>query len=207
MRHYILSAAAILIAAAAQASTVDFSDSAFATTFDGIGATSYATDGVTFSFSATSQGIDGYRQVAGDGLNFGVPGNGMRSIAFTADQDINVESLFGHGHTLTSFAGQLPFDIARDGVMLFDNFEFASASDETNSFGGSPIFLSAGSTLSITVDFDALNGSPVFASAVLKSLDFSVADIPAVPLPAGAPLLLGGLASFAALRRRKGGRS
>ena len=70
----------------AAASTLDFSTATYASTF-GPNTANDTVDGVNFTITATARGTDGFRQSSG-GLQFGVPGNGMYSIAIVADQDL-----------------------------------------------------------------------------------------------------------------------
>lgn len=179
------------------AGTIDFSTSTYNSTFGPNTATDLV-DGVNFSITATARGVDGFRQSFDHvGLKFGVPGNGMYSISITADQDVTYTSLFGRGHTFVGRAGQLPFDIYANGSLSIDNLTFTPSVFSAASLGN--IFLLAGETLLIDVDFASLTGSSIFASATLGSLDFSKATVSAVPVPAAlfmfAPALLGFLGS------------
>lgn len=190
-------AAGVFTAAFAQAATLDFTTAPFVTST--VPTTSATVDGVNFSFVATARGADGFRQGSG-GLSFGVPGNGMYSISIVADQDMVFNSMTGGGHSLTSFAGQLPFDVSVEGTDVADDLMFASSATQTLSFAAAPVSVSAGEAFLIAVDFDALVGSSIYASARIGSIDFEIA--PAVPLPAGLPLMIGAFAGLGALRRK-----
>lgn len=192
-------AAGVFTAAFAQAATLDFTTAPFATST--VPTTSATVDGVNFSFVATARGADGFRQGSG-GLSFGVPGNGMYSISIVADQDLVFNSMTGGGHSLTSFADQLPFDVSVEGTDVADDLMFDSFATQTLTFAAAPVSVSAGEAFLIAVDFDALVGSSFYASARNGSIDFDLASAPAVPLPAGLPLMIGAFAGLGALRRK-----
>lgn len=194
--------ASLAFAGAASAATLDFTTNTYASTF-GPNVATDSIDGVNFTITATARGVNGFRQGGAGGLSFGVPGNGMYSIAIVADKDVEYNSMYGNGHSLTAFAGQLPFDIDVEGSEVSGGNMFADTSLQTVAFGDGPISVAAGETFFFHVDFDALIGSSIYASALVKSFDFSVDQAPAVPLPAGMPLLLAGLGGLAVLRRRK----
>ncbi|MDQ7073180.1 MAG: hypothetical protein Q9N32_06545 [Gammaproteobacteria bacterium] len=185
------------------AGTIDFSSSTYNTTTSTNTATDFV-DGVNFNITVTSQGADRFVQAFGNaGLSFGVPGNGMHSISIVADQDLTYTSLTGRGHTLINNAGQLPFDISANGSLAIDNLMFSPSVFTVASLGS--ISILAGQALLIDVDFSALTGSSIFASATLQSLDFSKAGVSAVPIPAAALLFAPALLSFLGFRRKISG--
>ncbi len=187
------------LAASASASTLDFTTSTYATTF-GPNVVSDTVDGVNFTVTGFARGVDGFRQGAGGGLSFGTPGNGMNGIAIVADQDLVFNSMYGFGHGFTLKAGQMPFNASVDGTDVSVGDMFATTALETVGFGSGPIAVAAGQTFLFYADFGSLVGSSIFASARVKSFDFTVA---AVPVPAGLPLLIGGLAFLGVTGRRK----
>ena len=63
--------------------------------------------------------------------------------------------------------------------------------------------MSAGQSLLFYVDFNDLVGSSLYASAIVKSINFEIAETSPVPLPAGFPLLLFGIGALGLMRRRK----
>ncbi len=179
-------------ATSASAAIIDFRSAPYASTF-GSNQTTDTVNGVNFTITATARGSDGFRQNS-DGLSFGVPGNGMYSITIVSDADLEYTSLLGKGHTLTNNAGQLPFDISVNGVEKIDDLQFPAGSFSAANL--SNIAVSAGDAFLIAVDFPALTGSNLFASAVLQTLSFNKAQNPpvsTVPLPATILLFIGGL--------------
>ncbi|MDQ2090931.1 VPLPA-CTERM sorting domain-containing protein [Marimonas arenosa] len=184
----------------ASASTIDFTTSTYASTF-GPNVVTDTVDGVNFTIVATARGANGFRQGGGGGLKFGVPGNGMYTISIVADQNLTFNSMYGAGHTLTQYAGQLPFDLSVDGSLAGDDLMFTNSSLQTVSFGG--INVDAGEAFLFAVDFGSLTGSSIYASALVKSFDFSINGMAPVPLPASLPLLLGGLGLIGFVRRRR----
>ncbi len=182
-------------ATSASAAIIDFRSVPYASTFfpPNPEVTTDTVNGVNFTITATARGVDGFRQNS-DGLRFGVPGNGMYSISIVSDADLEYTSLLGKGHTLTNFAGQLPFDISVNGVQKIDNLQFPASTFNAENL--SNIAVSAGDAFLIAVDFTALTGSRVFASAVLQTLSFNKVQSPplsTVPLPATILLFIGGL--------------
>lgn len=199
--------AAMSIGGAAQAASLDFTDAAFASTFPSSGVTSTATsivDGVTFTVEATdARGVNGFRQDA-NGLRFGVPGNGMYTITISADQDVTFESMSGIDTSLRARTTSMLFDAyITGGAMVLSDVAFPETSGTVDF---ADFDLDAGESLVFAADFSARTGfSSIFASAALTSFSFSKATTPqpsAVPLPAGMPLLLAALGSFAWIRRR-----
>ena len=194
-------------AGGAGAIPLDFTTATYAPTVDGL-SVSDTVAGVNFVITPTARGADGFRQDGRGGLSFGVPGNGMYTISIVADQDLMYNSMTGIGHGFNQ-VGQLPFDIAVGGTEVSGDNMFApaphfSVAFETVSFAGGPISVAAGQTFLFGVDFVALAGSPVLASALVRSLDFSTSPgISPIPLPAGLPLLIGGIGALAVLRRKK----
>lgn len=194
--------ASLFFAGAASAATLDFTTSTYDATF-GPNVATDSVDGVNFTITATARGVNGFRQGLGRGLSFGVPGNGMYTIAIVADKDVEYNSMYGKGHGSTQNAGQLPFDIDVGAVEVSGGNMFTDTTLQTVVFAGGPISVSAGETFFFHVDFDALIGNNIYASALVKSFDFTVDQAPTVPLPAGLPLMLAGLGGLVVLRRRK----
>lgn len=184
----------------AWSATIDFRNPEFASTF-GPNTTSETVSGVNFDFVAIARGADGFRQNS-SGLRFGVPGNGMYSLSIVADQDLIFTNITGRGHTLTSYAGQLPFDFLVDGELKVDDLMFSPGVMSTLALGN--IFVAAGESFLIDVDFSALQGSSVYASAILQSLDFEVS---AVPLPAAVWLFASALMALGFFGRQTSTRS
>jgi len=178
--------------ASTSASLIDFRTTPYASTF-GPNTTTDMVDGVNFAITATARGVNGFRQnFAGAGLNFGIPGNGMYSLSIVSDTDIEYTSLVGRGHTQTSSAGQLPFDLSVNGNLQLDNLLFAANVFSTASLGN--ISVTAGEAFLIDVDFGSLVGSSANASAVLQSLNFNTVLAPStVPVPATLLLFISGL--------------
>ncbi len=204
-----VAAALFLSLSGAQAATLDFTTATYANSSDGL-AVNDTVDGVNFSITPTAKGTNGFRQDSlRGGLSFGVPGNGMYTISIVADQDVVFNSMYGNGHGFTAQANQLSFDIDVGGTEVSGDNMFAPAPHfstlyETVNFADGPIAVSAGQSFFFRVDFDALGGGSVFASALVRSLDFSTVASPSpVPLPAGLPLLIGGVGILAVVRRRK----
>ena len=200
-----LATMAALTVGSATASTLDFGTTPYASTF-GPNVTTDSVDGVNFVITATARGADGFRQSAGNGLNFGVPGNGMYTLAITADQDLTFNSMYGHGHSFPVQADQLSFNIEVDGASQSVGNMFASTTLETVSFASGPIAVSSGQSFFFEIDYSVFIGSSIYASALIGSFDFTVASTTPpspVPLPAGFPLLMVGLGAFGFLRKKR----
>lgn len=200
-----LASMATLAVGSATASTLDFATTPYATTF-GPNVTTDSVDGVNFVITATARGSDGFRQSAGNGLNFGVPGNGMYTLAITADQDLTFNSMYGHGHAFPTHADQLSFNITVDGAYQSFGNMFTLTTLETVSFANGPIAVSSGQSFFFETDYSVLVGSSIYASALMGSFDFTVATTTPpspVPLPAGFPLLMAGLGAFGFLRKKR----
>jgi hypothetical protein len=189
----------------AQAASIDFTDSAFGTTFPASGdpasTASVAVDGVNFVVTAEARGTDGFRQSFDSaGLSFGLPGNGMFSISIVADTDVTYESFFGENRTQSGFSTPQLFNLLAGGSMVDTGLSFGT------SFGTvdfADLFVAAGTAFVIDVDFTARSGyNSIYAQAILGSLDFSKAMAP-IPLPAGLPLLLLGLGGLALVRKKR----
>jgi len=203
MNKIIIITFACLFGSIASAGTIDFRTSPYATTFQGIAnpngnVTTDSVDGVNFTITATARGADGFRQGT-DGLNFGVSGNGMYSLSIIADADIEYSSLTAKGHTLTQFAGQLPFDLSVSGALQVDNLMFGPSSFSTELLS---ILVSAGDAFLIDIDYSALVGSSIYSLAKLQSLNFTASSVSAVPLPA-AVWLFGSALGFMGFFRKK----
>jgi len=196
MRVFIALTLAFLTVNSAWSAVIDFRDSTFASTF-GPNVATDTVDGVNFTFTSTARGINGFRQ-SGTGLRFGVPGNGMYSLSIVADTNLKYTFLEGKGHTLTSFAGQLPFDVYADSNLSKDNLMFGAGALSVMALGD--IHVAAGDTFLINVDFSALTGSSIYASAVLQTLGFEVST---VPLPASVWLFGSALAAVGFFARKK----
>ena len=204
-----LAAMTTLAVNSATASTLDFTTAPYASTFFGPDAnvTTDTVDGVNFTITATARGVDGFRQVLGGGLQFGLPGNGMFTIAITADQDLTFNNMFGHGHGFPQqISGQLAFNIDVDGVSQSVGNMFTSTALETVSFVDGPISVLSGQSFLFAIDYSVFVGSNILASADVRSFDFTVATTTTpspVPLPAGLPLLMAGLGAFGFLRKKR----
>lgn len=188
----------------ANASTLDFDTLPYANTF-GPNVTNDTVDGVNFEVTATARGVDGFRQALTGGLGFGVPGNGMYTISITADQDLTFNSMYGHGHVFDIYASQLSFNIDVDGSSQSVGNMFASSAFETVDFDNGPIAVSSGQAFYFAIDYSVFVGSSIYASAAVRSFDFTVTSTPPspVPLPAGFPLLIAGLGAFGFLRKKR----
>ena len=190
MRTFIFTS--VLIAAfcgsVASASTIDFGTSAFASTF-GPNTTTEVVNGVNFSFTATAHGSNGFRQ-NNTALMFGKPGNSMLSLSIVADADLEYTSIFGLGHTFTSQANQLPFDLFVNNALLIDNLTFIPTTYTSISLNN--LFVSAGDTLLIDVDYTGFSSkNRTIASATLQSLNFNLAATTAtVPTPPALLLII-----------------
>ena len=186
--------------------TIDFTDAAFASTFPAVGDQSVAmveVDGVNFTIAADARGTDGFRQSFDDaGLSFGVPGNGMNFIDIVADEDVTFTSLVGEDRTLLNRSSAAQFNLLVDGAFIVTELGFPTSFANVDF---ADIAVDAGETFRIAFSFEARpDFNAIFANAVLGSLDFETAAVqpPAVPLPAGLPLMLAGFGAFAWMRRK-----
>jgi PEP-CTERM motif len=196
---------AVGLASGAAAATLDFATPTYASTF-GPNVATDSVAGVNFTITATARGVNGFRQsFDSSGLSFGVPGNGMYSISIVADQNLVFNSMYGKGHGFTPSPGQLPFDLTVAGGLVSSSLMFATNVLETVNFASGPVSVASGQAFKLDVDFGSLVGSSIFASALIKSLDFDlVGNSPSpVPLPAGLSLLLAGLGAFGFVGRKK----
>jgi hypothetical protein len=123
----------------------------------------------------------------------------MYSVSIVADADLEYTSLSGRGHTLTDFAGQLPFDLSAGGSQEINDLMFAPSVFSTAALGD--IAVGAGDVFLIAVDFSALTGSSIYASAILQTLDFN--KVTPVPVPAAAWFFASALIGAGVVGRRK----
>ncbi len=187
---------------AANASQIDFSTSAFSSTyqFPGPYLDTKTIDGVNFDFSVTSKGADGYRQSYDDaGQQFGVPGNGVYQIDIVANVDLAYNWVSGEERS-TPGHGPLLFDFLINGSDFVSDGFFTPNGFTNLALGAS---VAAGQTFSIFADISSSSGDAAHLTAVIGALDFTRAQVPSVPLPAGMPLLLAGLGGLVVLRRRR----
>lgn len=190
----IFAAISLSLTSFASASTLDFRDSAFASSFGGADA-AVTVDGVTFTVTPVARGADGFRQNA-TGLRFGVPGNGMEYISIVASQDVTFESVLGIDTSLATHTTPMLFD-GDDGTSRFTGLSFGTS---LGSVDFTDFTLAAGDAFVFSADFSARPGfSSIFASAGLQSFEFS--SVAAVPLPASAAFLFTAL-GLLGLRRR-----
>lgn len=125
------------------------------------------------------------------------------------------ETLFEKATIVNNNTGAIPFDalIANSGIdaseglveslFLWLDDPSATAIDDARIFPDG-IFLSdwEGRTLSMVGRLNDANGAALESERAAFSLS-NLTPIPAVPLPAGMPLLIGGLAAFGLLRRKQ----
>lgn len=172
-------------------------------------------DGVVFDFQTTGQ----FRNVGtwGNGttavsppwaLTFGGGGGNASSFTLTASVDVILNSFLGFAQQFNTGA---IFDVTGGSVSSVGN-QFSTAAflslgtPVADSFVGGPLALEAGVTYSFTT-----TNAGVSTQSHLTGLDFTKVNQgggggggggAVIPLPAGLPLLLTGLAGFALLRRR-----
>ncbi|WP_299727544.1 VPLPA-CTERM sorting domain-containing protein [uncultured Tateyamaria sp.] len=221
MKSFIPLIGAVLIAASsASAAVVDLTDNTF-TSVDYVDFVQgplgpieefvETVDGVAFTFSAKS--VSGqFRNVGtwGNGmfgggphaLSFGGGGGNTATFTLSASADVTLNAFVGFAQQFNTGA---IFDVAGAGVSstgnAFSTAAFlASGTPVADSFVGGPLSLMAGQVYTFTT-----TNSGVATQSHLTGLDFTtVQQPPAVPLPAGLPLLLAGLGGLAWMRRRQG---
>lgn len=152
-------------------------------------------DGVTFTILSTNNLVGGNRILGSggtmsNGLHVGGGGGSTLQFTISADMDVNLQS-----YGLSSggfFLGTPTLDV------LTSTGNALTPQGATVNFAGGPIALSAGTA----VTFDVQNTGAAVQSFI-GSFDFEKATTaPVVPLPAGMPLMLAGLAAFAWVRRK-----
>lgn len=183
-----------LTATTAGAATIDLSDGVFGN--PSVDVVTEQLNGVTYSFTSTSNLVGGVRWLLGgsgtipNGLHVG--GGGGSTLAFDLTVSANV-LLTGYG---TNEAGGFPlgtptFDMTDGVTTLISNGQI----NPGVSVSGLNIALNTGTTYSFTLANTGAAVQGFFTS-------FEVQSTAPVPLPAGLPLLVGGIGALAWLRRR-----
>ena len=193
---------------AAQAATIDLTDGIFTVTGapggPGLGPTAFTETaaGVTFTFQNPSSLGTNQFDLGANGLNFGGGGVSAVSFEFTVDTAIELTGYFGFDQSGLMAANAT---LSEGGTILDNGFAFNSAGTSAadairRGFGGQSFNLSPTATYSVVVN----NVTPT-TSSFLTAIEFNLPSPkpPAVPLPAGLPLLLAGLGAFAWVRRRQ----
>ena len=205
MKH-LFSALAIMVAAtgSASAATIDLTDGVFvgdnASSQPGFSlvATESAA-GVNFAIEALNN-LVGYDRlyISANGITVGGGGGSNTQLGLTVDTDVE---LTGYGTNSNAFfLNPGTFDIV-DGATTVSSGNSFAFSSTLNSFASGPLTLSAGTEYVLNFTTGAA------VQGWLTSFEFNVIDpgpgnqAPAVPLPAGLPLLLAGLGAFAVVRR------
>ncbi|MEM6563458.1 MAG: VPLPA-CTERM sorting domain-containing protein [Pseudomonadota bacterium] len=205
-KPFVAAAAAFLFCSPAQAALIDFTDGIWETAlvvFPGeISGIRETVDGVTFRI-LLSRGLSEAELNSSDGIFFGT-GAGAQlfmTISSTFD-DVRITGIRG---VSTSQVPQLPFRIDYSiGDEPAEDLTFATAEFL---FPIGPVEVPA-SGLTITdderfdIDHSPYNG--LNTSGFLTGIEFErVPQPPAVPVPAGFPLMLAGFAAFGWLRRHQ----
>lgn len=209
-----LFAATAFTATHASAASIDLTDEVFVA-----GSVTYNPSGPINGFAEQSSGVNftfatggqfrtvgawngGVIQPANPALAFGGGGGNTTTFSLTVSEDISLTAFAGFAQQFNTGA---IFDVTGTGVSSTGNAFGTSAflgtgTPVSTSFVGGPLSLTAGEVYT----FKTTNGSASTVS-FFTGFEFSIAGAtPAVPLPAGLPLLAGGLGAFAWLRRRKG---
>jgi hypothetical protein len=207
LHSFLLAGSLAVVAASAQASSIDFTQTL--TDFDTepvngwVDAFRLSDDGVTFSFfNPQSRGTpEQFTSVAGpilgglsaSGLQIGGGGASAFSFDFSVSHAVALD-----GYTITNQLGSgVTLSIADGSSTLTSGNDVSTTG--SFAFDGAPLDLEVGTTYSVSfADTGAAK------QAVIEAFDFTKpADMAPIPVPAGLPLLLGGLAAFGLLRRAR----
>lgn len=209
MIKYLLTA--IMVASSmgmAQASTIDLTDGIYSNeTYDFAGPVNFFqenVDGVTFSFSAgqfRAIGPWSGNAIVPSSRAIAIGGGGGSSTSFTlmASADVSLEAFWGFGQQYNT---NPIFDVTGTGVSstgnTFGTVGFVgTATPGSNSFVGGPLSLLANTLYTFTVTNSGLS-----TQGYLMSIDFT-SSTSTVPLPAGLPLLMGGLGVLGLVGRKR----
>jgi hypothetical protein len=151
-------------------------------------------DGVSFVIEGLAFGVNRIIRTP-DGLDFGRGGNGMTAVNITTDTDIVVNGFTGRDEYGFGF-DELEFGTGVDLAIIPGSYGFTSTTQSFVAFDA-PIEVDAGETFKLFFSV-----APGLNEADILSLDFDVVTAPAVPLPAGLPLLAAGIGAFAWMRRK-----
>lgn len=213
MKQFLFAAALAVLGSGATAATIDFTDESFvpgSLTYASAGPINgfqEAVDGVTFTFATSGQfrNIGPWLSIidpAFPALTFG-GGSGNASVfTISASADVMLDAFLGFAQQFNTGA---IFDVTGAGVtstgnsFSTDGF-LGSGTPVATNFVGGPLSLQAGAVYTFTTtNFGSVTQSHMTGLEFTKTQGVGAT----IPLPAGLPLLLSGLAGLAALRWRR----
>lgn len=201
----------LLTAGAATAGTIDFQDGNFVASDPGLNGKNAIVeriaDGVNFTFTALVNSIGGvgWNGTLGggampNGLHVGGGGNSTVQFSMTADADITLNS-----YTLADvfgFLGNATMDVLNGATMLSEDNALVPRGATFN-FADGPIAMAANTTYTFDINETGFAVQSYIGSFDFTKVTTTMPNDPVVPLPAGLPLLMAGLAAMFGLRARK----